>query len=334
MMDFKQALHLVCKDENLAGQMCNPFALRCFLEDKCNWSLEEKSKIKEFFAVDKKYGVFCRLYKKGKSEADALVAEFESQQNDMSKKRFVSLIETILFVMQANTKQMQKPAVKQQAKVPRAVQKKPQQKQGQAKVQQQGKVQQPARVQQPAIKQPAKVQQPAPAKKRTPTYVVAKPQRPKKQKKSAKISYLEAEEFLFDAVAIYIKYYPLLACLFALVTWVFGISIPWLAWQWIIGVGVVAILLFVMCLMADSYLLDGEGGIAYFLIVTIPNVILLCIFGLAYKVIFLCTMAQMAFALVIFAVMAFDDCEPGYGTFFVLSALASIGAFVGVLLLV
>ena len=108
MMDFKQALHIACKDSNLSGQMCDPFALRCFLEDKCNWSLEQKAKVKLFYQVDKQYNVFCRLYQKGKSEVDVLLAEFEGKQNEMSKEKFNALLQTILFILSADKTAMQK----------------------------------------------------------------------------------------------------------------------------------------------------------------------------------------------------------------------------------
>ena len=113
MMCFKEALYIVCKDNNLARQMYDPFALKSFLEDKCSWSLEEKQKVKEFYQVDKQYKVFSRLHKNGKSEVDSLINEFDSNQNQMSKQKFSALLQTIVFLFDSDESAVQNAVNKQ-----------------------------------------------------------------------------------------------------------------------------------------------------------------------------------------------------------------------------
>ncbi|MBQ9716173.1 MAG: hypothetical protein IJV77_07200 [Clostridia bacterium] len=300
MMDFKQALHIVCKDSNLSGQMCDPFALRCFLEDKCNWSLEQKAKVKLFYQVDKQYNVFCRLYQKGKSEVDVLLAEFEEQQNEMSKQKFASLLNTIVFLFDASESQLQKVEQQQRAKKqPQVANKKPH--------------------------KPCKNNHHAKANARQ-----NRIQPVNQFAVSAPSHGFDVVDFLLNLLAAYVKFAPLLAVLFSVVVLIFKIEIPWVTWQWVIGVTVIAILLFLIAFMIDNDCFATNGGVIYFLTVMSINVVLLCFFGAFYKVIFLCVLAQTIFCLAMLAFVSFYEHDMGYGIFFVIALLGCLAGFVWV----
>ena len=335
MMCFKEALYIVCKDNNLARQMYDPFALKSFLEDKCSWSLEEKQKVKEFYQVDKQYKVFSRLHKNGKSEVDSLINEFDSNQNQMSKQKFSALLQTIVFLFDSDESAVQNAVNKQKTQPTPVAPKKPAQQKAQPKPVATNK---PTQQKQATTQQPKQNQQQA----QNNTFLDKQTTQPVTQSNqntagnttySNTSTYTDYEDYVGNILGGIMLGIPLLALLLGIVTWIFKIDIPWIVWQWIIGISVTDVLCIAFLIMYDSYCLEMGVGVGYFLIITIPNVLLLLIYGVLYKIIFLWITAQMFVSLFSLSVVSFDDCEDEFGVFFAISAILCLAGFVCVLLM-
>ena len=109
----------------------------------------------------------------------------------------------------------------------------------------------------------------------------------------------------------------------------FGGALPWLFWQFVIGVvggGWLALALGVLCyLLDDAFVCSYAVFLGIMLgLVGLVNVLLFALCGGGYTVIFICLSVWLIVGGVSYACVAFDDLEEGVGAFAVVETIVAL----------
>ena len=106
--------------------------------------------------------------------------------------------------------------------------------------------------------------------------------------------------------------------IFGLLTWIFQWNIPWIVWQWIIGVlggGWLTLGIgYLIYLLDDDIIVDFYiSGFVVLFVVTLANVILFLCLRDSYRIMFSCFSVWSIIGGIILAVASFDNVEPECG---------------------
>lgn len=288
-MNFREGLLYTYQNRQTDGEITDPFYLYCRLSDLCAGSYVDKEKVELFHAIDKRLCVFEKLIEEGEKGKEELLNSYMVVSDLLNEGSFIKLIECAVWVMDPNSRP------------PVAVQKQPQ----------------------AAPKRPRKKAQPV---------VVNYAEESKENEKRTTLKMPSYNVFWDDEVTIFLGVGLILLALTLLVG-LFGIlvgickwNIPWLAWQWIIGIvggGWIALLLgFLTYLLEDSVTCDYTVfGFICVVVVAVINFVLLIFLRENYKVLFGCISAWAILGGGVLSAICFDDVEDGWGWVYVFAAI-------------
>ena len=295
-MNFREGLLHIYKNRRTDGEITDPFYLYCKLSDLCSGSYADKEKVELFYAIDKRLCIFETLIKNGGNGKKELLNAYMVVSDLLNEGSFAKLIDCATWVMSPN------------ACLPVAVQPQPQ-----------------AR----AIPQQKKVQ---PA-------VVHRAEESRKQETRTPLQTPSFSWPIFDEVEGFLGVGFILLVLSVFVG-IFGIlvgackwNIPWLVWQWIIGIvggGWITLLLALL-----TYLLDDSITCEYTVfgficvgVMAVVNFLLLVFLRGNYKAIFGCFSVWTMIGSVILAVICFDDVEDEFGWGYIIAGAVVLIAMI------
>ena len=279
-MTFREGLLWVYKNRRADGEITDPFYLYCRLSDLVSTSYEDKNKVELFYAVDRRLCVFETLIKQGENGVERLLNSYMVVSDLLSDDSFKKLIECAVWVMSPTAQSSVTVGEQENESVPPKPQKIT-----------------PVKVEKSEENETQEV--------RTPL-------------NTCEYSNSNDDVDVFIGYSVMLVISSLLVGLFGLVVGIFDWNIPWLVWQWIIGIvggGWIALGLGLLI-----YLLDDSVTCDYFIsgflslcAVAIINFVLLLCLRENYKVIFGCISAWMMLGGVVFASLCFDDVEDEWG---------------------
>lgn len=288
-MTFREGLLHIYKNRQTDGEITDPFYLYCRLSDLCSSSYEDKRKTELFYAIDKRLCIFETLIKQGKKGEEKLFNSYLVVADLLSKDSFKKLIECAVWAMNSTA---QSP-VTEQEKAGKPIAPTPQ------------KVK-PVKVE--------KAEESVSQETRTPLNI-------------SSYSSIDDDVEIFLGCGVILLLASLLVGLFGLLVGIFQWNIPWVVWQWIIGVvggGWLAIGLGLLI-----YLLHDGIACDYFITgficlcaVAIINLVLLLCLRENYKAIFGCFSAWGILGGVVLASICFDDAEDEWGWVYLATMIA------------
>lgn len=278
-MTFREGLLHIYKNRRTDGEITDPFYLYCRLSDLASSSYEDKKKVELFYAVDRRLCVFETLIKYEKKGEEELLNSYMVVSELLSEDSFKKLIQCAVWVMNPT------------AQIPVAV----------------------AKEKKAVAPKPPKI---------TPVKVEKAEEDEKEETRTPLNSYSYSS--VGDDVDIFIGCSAILLLasflvgLFGLLVGIFQWNIPWVVWQWIIGVVgggwlalVIAFFVYILndAIVADYYITGIISVIAFALI----NFIFLLMFRGNYKVIFSCFAVWNIIGGGILSAICFDDVEEEWG---------------------
>jgi hypothetical protein len=245
----------------------------------CSSSYEDKRKTELFYAIDKRLCIFETLIKYAEKGEKELLNWYMVVSELLSEDKFKKLIECAVWVMSPT------------AQSPVAPQKKT-----------------PPPVQKPQKVTPVKVEKAEESvsqETRTPLNI-------------SSYGSIDDDVEIFLGCGVILLLASLLVGLFGLLVGIFQWNIPWVVWQWIIGIVgggwlalVIAFFVYILndAIVADYYITGIISVIAFALI----NFIFLLMFRGNYKVIFSCFAVWNIIGGGILSAICFDDVEEEWG---------------------
>ena len=287
-MTFREGLLYIYKNRRTDGEITDPFYLYCRLSDLASSSYEDKKKVELFYAVDRRLCIFETLIKYGKKGEEELLNSYMVVSELLSEDSFKKLIECAVWVINPTA---QSPVVV--AKEKKAVAQKP-----------------------PKIT-PVKVEKAEEDEKeetRTPL-------------NSYSYSSVRDDVDIFIGCGAILLLASLLVGLFGLLVGIFQWNIPWVVWQWIIGIvggGWIALGFgLLIYLLHDSVTCEYFiSGLICLCAVAVVNFVLLLCLRENYKAIFGCFSAWAILGGGILSAICFDDVEDEWGWVYVVAAIA------------
>ena len=287
-MTFREGLLHIYKNRQTDGEITDPFYLYCRLSDLSSSSYGDKKKVELFYAVDRRLCVFETLIKYGKKGEEELLNSYMVVSELLSEDSFKKLIQCAVWVMNPT------------AQIPVAV----------------------AKEKKAVVPKPPKI---------TPVKVEKAEEDGKEETRTPLNSYSYSsvgdDVDIFIGCSAILLIASLLVGLFGLLVGVFRWNIPWVVWQWIIGIvggGWIALGLgLLIYLLHDSVTCEYfiSGLICLCAVAVVNFVLLLCLRG-NYKAIFGCFSAWAFLGGVVLASISFDDEEDEWGWVYVVAAIA------------
>ena len=287
-MNFREGLLCIYKNRQTDGEIMDPFYLYCRLSDLSSSSYEDEKKVELFYAVDKRLCIFETLIKYGKKGEEELLNSYMVVSELLNEDSFKKLIQCAVWVMNPT------------AQIPVAVAKE------------------------------KKVVAPKP-----PKIIPVKVEKAKEEEKEETRTPLNISSYgsIDDDVEIFLGcgtillIASLLVGLFGLLVGIFGWNIPWVVWQWIIGIVGGGWLTLGLGLLI--YLLHDSMTCDYFIsgflclgAVAVVNFVLLLCLRENYKGIFGCFSAWVILGGGILSAICFDDVEDEWGWIYIGTAIA------------
>lgn len=286
-MTFREGLLHIYKNRQTDGEITDPFYLHCRLSDLASSSYEDKKKVELFYAVDKRLCVFETLIKYGKNGEEELLNSYMVVSELLSEDSFKKLIQCAVWVMNPT------------AQIPVVV----------------------AKEKKAVAQKPSKI---------TPVKVEKAEEDEKEETRTPLNSYSYSsvgdDVDIFIGCSAILLLASLLVGLFGLLVGIFQWNIPWVVWQWIIGIVGGGWLAFGLGLLI--YLLHDSVICDYFIsgflclgVVAVVNFVLLLCLRENYKVIFGCISAWAILGGGILSAICFDDVEDEWGWVYVVAVI-------------
>ena len=278
-MKFREGLLHIYQNRQTDGEVTDPFYLYCRLSDLASSSYEDKKKVELFYAVDRRLCVFETLIKHGKKGEEELLNSYMVVSELLSEDSFKKLIECAVWVMSPTAQILVTVAKEKKAVAPK-----------------------------PPKITPVKVEKAEEDEKeetRTPL-------------KSYSYSSAGDDVDIFIGCGAILLMASLIVGFFGLLVGIFGWNIPWVVWQWIIGIVgggwlalVIAFFVYILndAIVADYYITGIISVIAFALI----NFIFLLLFRGNYKAIFGCFAVWNIIGGGVLSAICFDDVEDEWG---------------------
>ena len=286
-MNFREGLLHIYKNRQTDGEITDPFYLYCRLSDLASSSYEDKKKVELFYAVDKRLCIFETLIKHGKKGEEELLNSYMVVSELLSEDSFKKLIECAVWVMSPTAQIPVTVAKEKKAVAPK----------------------------QPKIT-PVKVEKAEEDEKeetRTPL-------------KSYSYSSAGDDVDIFIGCGAILLMASLIVGFFGLLVGIFGWNIPWVVWQWIIGIvggsWIALGLGLLIYLLHDSMTCDYViSGLICLCAVAVVNFVLLLWLRENYKAIFGCFAAWNIIGGGILSAICFDDVEDEWGWVYVVAVI-------------
>lgn len=287
-MTFREGLLHIYKNRQTDGEITDPFYLYCRLSDLSSSSYGDKKKVELFYAVDKRLCIFETLIKYGKKGEEELLNSYMVVSELLSEDSFKKLIECAVWVMSPT------------AQIPVTVQEKA------------GK---------PIAPTPQKVK---PVKVEKAEESVS--QETRTPLKTYSYGGVDDDVEIFLGCGAILLLASLLVGLFGVLVGIFGWNIPWVVWQWIIGIvggGWIALGLgLLIYLLHDSITCEYFiSGLICLCAVAVVNFVLLLCLRENYKAIFGCFSAWAILGGVVLASICFDDAEDEWGWGYIVAVI-------------
>lgn len=286
-MTFREGLLHIYKNRQTDGEITDPFYLYCRLSDLCSSSYEDKRKTELFYAIDKRLCIFETLLKHPKNGKKDLLNSYLVVSELLSEDKFKKLIECAVWVVNPT------------AQIPVAV----------------------AKEKKAVAPKPPKI---------TPVKVERAEEDEKEEARTPLNSYSYSgvgdDVDIFIGCSAILLLASLLVGLFGLLVGIFQWNIPWVVWQWIIGVvggGWLTLGLgLLMYLLHDSMTCDYfiSGFLCLGAVAVVNFVLLLCLRE-NYKTIFGCFSAWVILGGGILSAICFDDVEDEWGWVYVAAVI-------------
>lgn len=298
-MTFREGLLCIYKNRQTDGEITDPFYLYCRLSDLASSSYEDKKKVELFYAIDKRLCIFETLIKHGKKGEEELLNSYMVVSELLSEDSFKKLIECVVWVMN--------PTVQSPVALPK-------------------KTLTPAQTPRKIV--PVKVEKAEESvsqETRTPLNI-------------SSCGSIGDDVEIFIGCGTILLIASLLVGLFGLLVGIFHWNIPWVVWQWIIGI------------VGGGWLTLGFGLLIYLLhdgltcdyfisgficlcAVTVINFVLLLCLRENYKAIFGCFAAWNIIGGGILSAICFDDVEDEWGWVYVVAVIILLIGMVASLIL-
>ena len=289
-MRFREGLLHIYKNRQTDGEITDPFYLYCRLLDLSSSSFEDKKKVELFYAVDKRLCIFDTLIKHGEKGENELLNSYMVVSELLSEDSFKKLIECAVWVMSPT------------AQITVALPKKTR----------------------PPVQKPQKI---------VPVKVEKAEESIKREKRTPLNNYSYGgynggadDVDIFIGCSAILLLASLLVGLFSILVGIFQWNIPWVVWQWIIGVVVGGWLTLGLGLL--MYLLHDSMTCDYFIsgflclgAVAVVNFVLLLCLRENYKTIFGCFSAWGILGGGILSAICFDDVEEEWGWGYVVTVI-------------
>ena len=303
-MIFKEGLLYAYKNRKTDGEISDPFYLYCRLSDLCASSYVDKKKVELFYAIDKRLCIFETLIKKGEKGKEELLNSYLVVSELLGEESFIKLIDCAVWVMSSSACMPKPPPPKPKSKEPPQA--------------------------------TPKGNTPNPPPKPTPAFAPVQPvvvnRAAESVQQQTRTPLRPANYYFFDETEIFwaivgvLLIASLIVGLFGLLVGVCGWDIPWLVWQWIIGIvggGWLALgiglLIYLLddAIVCDYYL----AGLFSMLAVLLVNCILVLILRENYKAIFGCLCGWEIIGCGVMAYICFDDIESEWGVGYIIGGV-------------
>lgn len=290
-MNFREALTLIV-DTDAPEHYCNAFYLYSRLSDLCSSSFVEKQKVQLFFKLDKRFGIVKSLFSEGLMAVPPLKALHIIVMNDISMQSYKNMIDCVaevLFSLPTDTNKPKKAVPKKTVKKAVA----------------------------------PKAKKPAPKPAAPPAHA---PKPPPQQQRFAPHTANSGttRKPIMKRMAISLAVAAAIAGVVCLI--ILGKYITWTAWQFVIGALGGALLvaagILAASILSDEFIWEVYQPAPFFIMfAAVVNSALFCVFGGAYKVIFIFMSAYALLVAAAGAFSAFDDMEGGWGAALVVEAV-------------
>ena len=286
-MTFREGLLHIYKNRQTDGEITDPFYLYCRLSDLSSSSYGDKKKVELFYAVDKRLCIFETLIKHGKKGEEELLNSYMVVSDLLSEDSFKKLIECAVWVMSPT------------AQIPVTV----------------------AKEKKAVAPKPPKI---------TPVKVKRAEEDEKEETRTPLKSYSYSsagdDVDIFIGCGAILLMASLIVGFFGLFVGIFQWNIPWVVWQWIIGIvggGWIALGLgLLIYLLHDSVTCDYFiSGLICLCAVAVVNFVLLLCLRENYKAIFGCISAWTILGGGILSAICFDGAEDEWGWVYVVAVI-------------
>ena len=282
-MTFREGLLCIYKNRQTDGEITDPFYLYCRLSDLASSSYEDKKKVELFYAVDRRLCVFETLIKYGKKGEEELLNSYMVVSELLCEESFKKLIECAVWVMSPTAQIPVAVAKEKKAVAPKS-----------------------PKITSVKVKKAAEDEK---EETRTPL-------------NSYSYSSVGDDVDIFIGCSAILLIASLLVGLFGLLVGVFRWNIPWVVWQWIIGIvggGWIALGLgLLIYLLHDSITCDYFiSGLICLCAVAVVNFVLLLCLRENYKTIFGCFTVWNIIGSGVLSAICFDDVEDEWGWIYI-----------------